>query len=418
MICLETSWRRAMSSLVWVLRCIVLALYGSIVAFAGVAGAGSWRSVAPLPIARAEHTATLLTDGRVLAAGGTVGGSSGHASAVIYDPTTNVWTPTGNMNQGRLWHAATRLADGRVLVSGGARVSRGFYFSLASAEIYDPTAGRWASTGSLSAPRHGHTATLLRDGRVLVLGGQDENALYIGTVEIYDPATDTWTRVGTMPAPSRGHTATVLPSGEVLVVGGSYDGGVLSSAHLYDPATNRWTYAGDVGQRAGHTATVVPSPSGGVVLVAGGGAGLPLASVLGYALNGSGWRRAAAMNSPHSGHFAVRLGDGRVLVAGGLRPPPPELYDAASDRWTIDAAQPMTHGPAVALLDGTVLVAGGIDYQDQQIGTYTSEAYVYVPEAWPLVTPAREVPTLSGVLLFSLAALLAVLAVVGGRIRR
>jgi hypothetical protein len=412
---LESSRRRAITSVVWVRGCIVLALFGSIVSFAGAAGAGSWRSVAPLPVKRAYHTATLLMDGRVLAAGGTVGGTSGHASSVIYDPTTNVWTATGSLIQGRDSHSATQLADGRVMVSGGARFSRGFWFALGSAEIYDPTTGRWASTGSLSAPRRGHTATLLRDGRVLALGGQNENALYIGAVEIYDPATGAWTRVGTMPAPSLGHTATLLPSGEVLVVGGSNDGGVLSSAHLYDPATNRWTYAGDVGQRAGHTATVVPSPSGGVVLVAGGGAGSPLASALGYALNGSGWRQAATMNAAHSGHFAVRLGGGRVLVAGGFRPPPPELYDAASDRWTIDAAQPMIFGPAVALLDGTVLVAGGID---NQVGNYTREAYVYVPDAWPLATLTREVPALSGVPLLTLAALLAVLAIVGGRMRR
>jgi hypothetical protein len=138
-----------------------------------------------------------------------------------------------------------------------------------------------------------------------------------------------------------------------------------------------------------------------------------LASVLGYALNGSGWRQAAAMNSPHSGHFAVLLSDGRLLVAGGFRPPLPELYDAASDRWSIDAPQPTIFGPAVALLDGTVLVAGGLDYPN-----YTRDAYVYVPDAWPRVTVTREVPALSGVPLFTLAALLAVLAVVGGRIRR
>jgi N-acetylneuraminic acid mutarotase len=107
--------------------------------------------------------AVRLADGRVLVAGG--GWYSTRAE--LYDPATNSWTRTGNMNVGRIAFTGTLLRDGRVLVVGGNSLGG----VQASAELYDPSTGRWASTGSPRTPRRDHTATLLPNGTVLVAGG-------------------------------------------------------------------------------------------------------------------------------------------------------------------------------------------------------------------------------------------------------
>jgi len=148
--------------------------------------APSWTATRSMIEARAEHTATLLRDGRVLMAGGYL------ASAELYDPTSGTWTATGGMINGRSAHTATLLRDGRVLVAGGySDVGGG---RLASAELYDPTSGSWTTTGSMGDGRAVHTATLLRDGRVLVAGG----CCPLASAELYDPGSGSWTATGNM----------------------------------------------------------------------------------------------------------------------------------------------------------------------------------------------------------------------------
>ena len=110
-----------------------------------------------------------------------------------------------------------RLANGKVLVAGGFS---GIYGPTeSSAEIYDPDNGTWTAAASMSAPRGGHSASLLSDGRVLVTGGSESG--YFGggpkTAELYDPITDSWSPAGTMNSPRDLPTATLLPDGKVLV---------------------------------------------------------------------------------------------------------------------------------------------------------------------------------------------------------
>ncbi len=211
---------------------------------------------------RYYHTATLLSDGRVLVVGGEGSGGGYLASAELYNPATGLWTATGSLHTGRSAHTATLLADGRVLVAGG--YASGY---LTSAEVYDPATGQWTVTGSMGQGRARFAAVRLADGRVLAVGGEGPD--YLSSAELYDPATGQWTPTGSLNTARLGHTATALPGGQVLAAGGKGSGWTdLASAELYDPATGQWTATADLGTaRWAHTATALPD---GRVLVAGG----------------------------------------------------------------------------------------------------------------------------------------------------
>jgi hypothetical protein len=123
---------------------------------------------------------TLLTDGRALVAGGITpvdanGNVAVVASAEIFNPASGTWAATGSMGTARYSHTATLLSDGRVLAAGGASTQ-------ASAEIFNPASGTWVATGSMTAARRAHTATLLSDGRVLAAGRP-----FLASAEIFTP---------------------------------------------------------------------------------------------------------------------------------------------------------------------------------------------------------------------------------------
>src|SRR5512136_2772018 len=145
------------------------------------------------PDARSEYSMTTLPSGRVLVAGGNVSGLV-TPSAWLFDPTTGGWSPTGAMATARSHHAAVLLRDGRVLVVGGGGTGVGAAVGLASAELYDPASGTWSATGSLATSRYYFSATRLLDGQVLVTGGVHPEVIAGSTVyttvascELYDP---------------------------------------------------------------------------------------------------------------------------------------------------------------------------------------------------------------------------------------
>ncbi|HSJ56616.1 MAG TPA: kelch repeat-containing protein, partial [Anaerolineae bacterium] len=175
------------------------------------------------------------------------------------------WSPTGSMGMPRVAHTATLLPDGRVLVVGGAASTGPEPVVLASAELYDSAGGTWSPTAPMSLPRGGHTATLLQDGRVLVAGGDGDPASW-ASAEIYDPVTETWSSTGALQVGRALHSATLLQDGRVLVAGGIASD--RSSTELYDPATGTWSQTGSLTTgRDSHTATLLPD---GRVLVVGG----------------------------------------------------------------------------------------------------------------------------------------------------
>ena len=283
--------------------------------------ARSFQSAANLTVPRSRHTATLLIDGRVLIAGG-YNTSRVEATAEIYDPTTNTFTMTGAMTSPRWGHTAVLLADGRVFMLGSF-----------SADIYNPQTGSFASAGDLAAP-YGDTATLLKDGTVLITVLDFTDWPYRTHGEIYDPVTDTFAPAGDMVTFHLAPTVTPLSDGKVLFVGGDVgDGGDGASvvAELYDPQTGRFTETGRLTTgRQNHTATLLTD---GTVLIAGGhGAafcGVPRPDVGGgfdnctsselYDPVTGAFRRTGDMATGRDNHAASLLNDGSVLITGGAQ---------------------------------------------------------------------------------------------------
>jgi N-acetylneuraminic acid mutarotase len=218
------------------------------------------------------YTPTLLSDGRVLVAGDNYNPGV-DPDAELYDPTRGTWTATGRMIAPRGGAAVALLKDGKVLVAGGAAYGDKNY--LASAEVYDPASDTWTATGDMAVGRGDFTATVLTDGSVLVVGGQDHNGGGVewASAELYDPISGSWTATGSMSEARYGHTATLLRDGRVLAAGGvntdlSGSNGPLATAQLYDPTSGSWSATANlVEARAGATATIL---SDGRVLVTGG----------------------------------------------------------------------------------------------------------------------------------------------------
>ncbi len=151
---------------------------------------------------------------------------------------TSIWSYTGRLISARAFHTETRLGNGKVLVVGGYNNNFNGN-SLASVELYDPHTGKWSSTGSLNTARLSHTATLLNNGMVLVVGGygNNVNGRVLASVELYDPHTGSWSPTGSLNTARADHTASLLYNGKVLVVGGDNNGSLLTSVEIYNQAT-------------------------------------------------------------------------------------------------------------------------------------------------------------------------------------
>jgi hypothetical protein len=330
-----------------------------------VAQAAAWTATGSMVEARSGQTATLLSDGKVLVAGG---GGTDLASAELYDPSSGTWTATGSMVEARAAYAATLLPDGKVLVAGGSSGAVGDAPppGLVSAELYDPDTGTWTATGSMDEAHCSPTATLLGTGKVLVAGGINCSSYdALATAELYDPGSGTWSAAEGMVEARSGHTATLLLNGNVLVAGSG--SGSLASAELYDPTSGQWTATGAMLEgRISHTATLLLE---GKVLVAGSmsGTGASPSAEL-YDPSTGQWSATGAMHESRLGHTATLLPGGRVLVAGGTNSvidggqasASAELYDPATGSWTATAGMLEAFGHTATLLgDGTVLVTGG-----------------------------------------------------------
>ena len=300
-------------------------------------GDGQWAAAQPLGYASEGPTATLLKNGKVLVVGGSnsdAGSLRPDPRAQIYDPAAGTWTPTDPANDARgLGSIATLLNDGRVLLIGKA-----LFYGDTSAEIYDPGTGHWTTVAPANSDHTDGAAALLSDGRVLAVGGD-----FSTSAEVYDPGANTWT---VLSSPVSGFglsepSLTRLNDGRVLLAGGSGGGfNNRSTAEIFDPSSNSWSATG-------------------------------------------------SMNVPHAGAASVLLSDGRVLVAGGMQTrgviavSAEEIFDPASGTWALSGLlrQPRSGATATLLPNSKVLVAGGLVESDDFASGPLDSAELFDPAA-------------------------------------
>ena len=307
-------------------------------------------------------------------------GQNGTPQSLTILVTPHGFGVTGSMSTQRVFHTATLLQDGTVLIVGGYDNFGATYYggAMTISELYGPGSGAFSPSGALGTARFSHTATLLSTGQVLVTGGQVyPGSPELASAELYDPTKHTFTAVGNMASPRVWHTATLLGNGQVLVAGGANTTGLTlpqATAELFDPSTGSFSSTGSMSTaRANHTATLL---STGKVLVTGGGDG----SAELYDPATGIWSPTGSMNAARSEHAATLLGNGSVLITGGWGPvailASAEVYDPKSGSFTTTAGTmttPRTRHTAALLSDGTVLVAGGLDGGDSP--SYAAEIF-------------------------------------------
>ena len=324
-----------------------------------------WIAAGPLTTARSEHVAVRTADGSVLAIGGNPSYDSPNdvilASAERFDPATSTWSPAGSMSSGRVGHAAGVLRDGRIIVAGGELAG--------TADLFDPVANRWTPAGSLSMPRFGPVAATLPDGTVLLVGGKS-GSTWPAASERFDPARGTWTTEGSVTNDRYVHTAHLLPDGKVLIAGGEggggWSGGIRDSVEWFDPVASTWEGVGPmVSRREYHVGAVLPSGRPFVAGGWGGPDGLPQASAERFDARTNAWSDLPPMASIRMGASAIVLPSGLVLVTGGFdlvgAQASAEVFDEIAGTWRAVASMHSGHAmhTTTLLRDGRVLVVGG-----------------------------------------------------------
>jgi hypothetical protein len=250
----------------------------------------------------------------VLIAGGYNGGYL--SSTEIYDPQTQTFSPGPAMTTPRSGHTATLLTNGKILIAGGVGVGWSF---LPSAELYDIEKKTFTATGSMTTARESHTATLLKSGNVLITGGhkgrRSDIEIY-ASAEIYYPISEAFKRTSGMGIIRHKHDACALADGSVLVSGGSDQSdskGTYRSAELFDPESSSFRSAGQMNlPRYKHNGTSVLLPNGNV-LIAGGA---QVAEIYQPA-SGTFTRVPGSMGTGRFFSCAILLQNGEVLVTGG-----------------------------------------------------------------------------------------------------
>jgi len=286
----------------------------------------------PMGTARSSHTATLLTiganAGKVLIAGGADSTGKALASAELFNPSTQSFSPSTNaMPNKAAGHTATLLSSDVNL--SGANASKILFpgGGNSNAQLYDQNAGTFSSTGGMGSNRSDHSATLLPNGKVLIAGGTGNGGAVLATALLYDPKTGNFAGTASMSTKRSSHRAVLLSSGpnagKVLVEGGWNGASDVASAELYDPATGTWAAAaslGVTGAREAHTATLLLN-DGRVLVAAGKNAGTSIKTAALYTTvspTTSAFIATGSLNYERASHTATLLSDGRVVVIGGV----------------------------------------------------------------------------------------------------
>jgi hypothetical protein len=341
---------------------------------------------------RADHTATVLSDGRVLMAGGYSSlGMAEHAlldSSEVYDPSDRSFRETGKMTSLRSEAAATRLPDGRVLISGG--FDQGRWVGLGeiarvpinTTEIFDPKSNGLTVAAPMRKARYAHSSLLLENGKVLIAGGSCQAEGFMGVAsggacspELYDPTKGTFSFADTSGAAHNEEDAVVLADGKVLLFCAG------THAEIYDPQSGRFTPTGEMPERMDSCSGMLLNDKRvlvfGTTRIASTKREVP--------------RWPAQIYDPTRGSFSwlkdppleiadptlVSVDGNRVLISGTVNPDyenilSSEMFDAGRNDFSVVGAQhPHRSGfTATRLADGTVLIAGGagdsLPYSDRR----------------------------------------------------
>lgn len=296
---------------------------------------------------------------------------SAQKNAAVAIQTYGKISEIAKLSEARASHSATLLKNGTVLIAGGME-RNGVFFE--SADIFDPKTNTFKQAkGKMSVRRVSHAALLLPDGKVFISGGwpnQDSPGM---SAEIYDPQTETFTPIGNMNFRRAAHTVTLLENGKVLIAGG-FDGKEnLSEAEIFDSKTGAFTAIGKMqNARIGHTATELAD---GKILLIGGessrGGILSSAEIFDFQTNKFSAVKNA-MTVVRYKHDAILLADGRVLIFGGSddrdwrgQYKSAEIFDPKTGEFTptgdMNFARFKIDGASVRLKDGKVFIGGGSD---------------------------------------------------------
>jgi hypothetical protein len=304
----------------------------------------SFQPDASLAVARMAHVAFTLPDGKVVVAGGynLYGGSTAFdpafKSSEIFDPVAKTFSGGPDMNFPRRNHVATQLKDSRVLVTGGIQLVGSGFGASPNTEIYDPALNRFVAANRMNDGRWMHTATLLTDGRVLITGGRNNNCtancqMYsLNSAEIFDPATGSYTPTGFMHYSRYNHTATLLSDGRVLILGGesTEDLGTgndqVGVAEVYDPSTGQFTtWTSLIVPRSSHQATLL---NNGLLWVTGGFkvSGFPTERTEFFNPQTGESVEGPLLTDNHVRHTSTRFSNGEVLIFAGWNGAQPGSY--------------------------------------------------------------------------------------------
>ncbi len=333
---------------------------------------------------RMSATATLLTNESVLIAGGQ--SPSALNTAQIYQPINNnsIALTASPMNHSRVAQTATLLDPAVVSgpVAGQVLITGGDAFSVTgTAELYNPTTNSFTDTANMQAPRRQHTATLIShcgcaaDGLILITGGYDNQFKVLASAELYNPATQKFTAVANMHSPRFRHTATLLNDGTVLIAGGASQmaaetgdiNPALNTAEIFNPKTGTFTLTKSLMStyREAHAASLLHD---GTVLLTGGqdnhfliqnNAEIydPVSGIFSPTSNSCAGAPppAGCMSSGRDFHISQTLDDGRVLIAGGVNSQfittaSAEIYDPTIKNFSVTGNMNAARSGAAACL--------------------------------------------------------------------